>query len=601
MSPKKEVEKLNETEPPLGEKKKKWQFPNLQQWLFLFRSLSQKEKIALVTALFLGWVVAAGWGMNLYFRSTTSAPAQGGIYIEGLQGQPLYINPIISQTNLVDSDICKLIFSSLFRYDKEGKLEQDLVESWERSEDGLTYTVSIRKDAKWHDGEHLTAEDVLFTLNLIRNPQYASTLRGNWEGIQVEKTDDYTLQFTLKKPYVPFLHNLTFGILPKHLWENITSDKFTLTELNRKPVGSGPFSFLKLEKDKTGQITSITLRANKDYYRTLPKLSQIALNFYSSYEEMADAFQAGSIEGIAYLDPDQAVQIEGEGARIYALPTTRIFAIFFNQTKSIEAADKKIRKALSYATNREELVNEALGGKGRIVHTPLLPNMLGFNPDTGIKNYDLEEASKRLDEVGWKILKDKDREALKDEDKEKAKKIRYNKKKKKFLELTLTVPNYPELLKVADILKRQWEQAGVTLQLEILDTSETIQSRIQDRDYEILLFGEMLQADPDPTPFWHSSSKKSPGLNLALFDNDEVDNLLDAARQEVNEEKRAGQYRKFQEIIDKEAPVIFLFSPHYLYAISDKYQEVDISVVYSPSNRFNDIEDRHLRITRVRK
>jgi peptide/nickel transport system substrate-binding protein len=233
----------------------------------------------------------------------------------------------------------------------------------------------------------------------------------------------------------------------------------------------------------------------------------------------------------------------------------------------------------------------------------MLPNMLGFDPEGGQnqREFSLDKAKAALEEQGWKIMSEERRSKLEGEEAEKAKWARYNKNAAKFLKLTLTVPNYPELLTVADILKKQWQQAGIDLEIEILDTSETIQNRIQERDYEILLFGEMLQSDPDPTPFWHSSSKEAPGLNLALFSDKEVDSLLDSARQEVNEEKRADLYRQFQAAIDKETPVIFLFSPYYLYALSEDYQGIDIKVIYNPSDRFNDILERHLKQTRVRK
>jgi len=591
-------------EDPLQEepKKKKWQLPSWEQWKYLFKTLSQKEKLILTGALLLCWVIAAGWGMSMYLRGTTSAPAKGGVYIEGLQGQPQYINPVISQKNPLDNDISRLIFSSLFKYDKEGKLEQDLAESWERSKDGLKYTVEVRDDAKWHDGKPLTAGDVLFTLNLIKNPQYGSSLRGNWEGITVEQTDENTLEFTIKKPYVPFLHNLTFGILPKHLWENISSDQFALTELNRKPVGSGPFAFTKLEKDKNGKVLSVSLERNINYYNTPPNYKEVSFKFYPSFEEIKEAYSSGEIEGVAYLEPGQAKEIQmEEGIEINALPTTRIFAIFFNQTKSILAAEKKMRKALNYATNKQALVDEALNGYGRVVNTPLLPNMLGFDPEAGLKEYDKEKAIEMFKEEKWKMLDEEQRKDLKDEEKEKALKYRYNKKQGKFLSLTLTLPNYPELLEVSDILKKQWEEVGVEVKIETLDTSETIQTRIQDRNYEVLLFGEILQADPDPTPFWHSSSKKAPGLNLALFSNTQVDEILDSARQKENEEERAELYKNFQKVIDEEFPVIFLFSPHYLYGVSNKYQGEEISIVFNPSDRFNDITERHLRSTRIRK
>lgn len=584
-----------------NENKPRWRLPNREQFLFLIKSLSEKEKKIVLGALFLACLALAGWGTSIYITDTDRRPALGGSYTEGIQGQPLYLNPVVAHSNPVDSDLAQLIYSSLFRYNYEGRLEQDLVSHWERSEDGVTYSVQLRNDVKWHDGKPLTAEDVLFTLNLIRNPSFGSTLRGNWEGIEINKTDEYSLQFTLKKPYTSFLHNLTFGILPKHVWENVTSDKFLLTELNRKPVGSGMYSFVKLNKDKDGKIISLTLRADPEYYGPRAHIKELNFNFYDTPDNILESWKAREIEGIAHIEPDKIKEVAGEnGLKIYDIPTTRIYGIFFNQKRSLILADKKNREALSFATDKDELLKSALENKGAVVNTPIVPNMLGYDGNLNHYNYDLEKAQTILKENGWENLNEKELKKMKEEGVGKNG-IRYNSKTKKFLEITLTVPDYPELVKTADILKQQWEKIGLRLNLDIVDTSESLQNKINDRNYEALLFGEVLQPDPDPTPFWHSSSKQSPGLNLSMFENEEVDGILDSARQEVNVDKRAELYRRFQEIVNQELPAIFLFSPYYLYGVSDDYQGVGTKIIYNPSDRLNDINNRYLFTSRTRK
>ncbi|MFH1182844.1 MAG: ABC transporter substrate-binding protein [Candidatus Moraniibacteriota bacterium] len=584
-----------------SEPQPKWRIPNWEQFVFLLKALSEKEKKIVLGALLFACIALAGWGTTMYIIDTDRRPALGGSYTEGVQGQPLYLNPVVAHSNPVDSDLSQLIFSSLFRYDFSGKLEQDLVSSWERSDDGTAYTVKLRSDVKWHDGKPLNAEDVLFTLNLIRNPNFSSTLRGNWEGIEVEKVDDFTLQFKLKKAYTPFLHNLTFGILPKHLWENVTSDKFLLTELNRKPVGSGMYSFIKLNKDKDGKIIDITLRANRDYYGSKPHIKELVFSFYDTSDKILDAYRSGEIKGIAHIETGKIKDIENEsGLKIYDIPTTRIYGIFFNQKKSLILADKKNREALTFATDKEELLKVALENKGVVVNTPIIPNMLGYDSNLDRYEYNQEKAKSIFKDAGWENLNDKELKKLKEAGEGKNG-IMYDSKTKKFLEITLTVPDYPELVKTADTLKKQWEKVGLRLNLDIVDTSETLQNKINDRNYEALLFGEVLQPDPDPTPFWHSSSKQAPGLNLSMFENQEVDRILDSARQEVNVDKRAEQYRRFQEIVSQEIPALFLFSPYYPYGVSDDYQGVGTKILYNPSNRLDDIGNRYLYTSRTRK
>jgi len=209
-------------------------------------------------------------------------------------------------------------------------------------------------------------------------------------------------------------------------------------------------------------------------------------------------------------------------------------------------------------------------------------------------------STSKLKDAGWTELNDKERKKFKGAP-DYSEVARYNEKTKKFLTLTLTVPNYPELVKTADLLKSQWLKVGLDLKLDIVDTSETLQNKISDRNYDCLLFGEVLQADPDPTPFWHSSSKQAPGLNLAMYENKDVDGLLDTARQEVNEGQRAELYRQFQQTVMQSTPAIFLFSPYYLYGISKDYQGVGDKVIYNPFNRLDDIGNRYLYTTRMRK
>jgi len=581
--------------------KAKWRIPNWEQFKFLLKTLSQKEKVIVLVAVFFACLFLAIWGTTVYIKDTDRKPALGGSYAEGIQGQPLYLNPIVAHSNPVDSDLSLLIFSSLFRYNAEGKLEQDLASSWERSEDGIKYTVHLRNDAKWQDGKPLTAEDVLFTLNLIRNPAYGSTLRGNWEGIEVEKLDDFTLRFGLRKAYTPFLHNLTFGILPKHLWEDITSDNFLLSELNRKPIGSGEYAFSRLDKDQNGKIIAITLRSNRDYYGSKPHLKELVFRFYPSPQEIIDAYRSGAVQGISHIEQSQVAYAEKEdNIDIYKIPTTRIYGVFFNQKKSAILAEKSIREAINYGTDKDELVREALGNNGSVVNTPLVPNMLGFQDNLNHHEYNVEKAKSIFRESGWEALSDKERKKIKDSSSSVSSTL-YNSKQKRFLTLNLTVPDYPELVKTADLLKKQWEKIGLELNLDIVDTSETLQNKISERNYDALLFGEVLQADPDPTPFWHSGSKQAPGLNLSMFENQDVDKILDEARQEVNEGKRAELYQKFQEIVLGETPAIFLFSPYYLYGVSNDYHGVNAKIIYNPSNRLDDIANRYLYTTRIRK
>jgi len=184
-----------------------------------------------------------------YYLKTQAIATYGGEYIEGIVGQPTHINPIISASNNADDDLSQIIFSSLFKYDSQGSITNDLADSYEISDDKTQYSIHLKKGVLWHDGQELTAADVLFTINLISDPAYKSPLRSNWQGIETSSSDDYSLNFQIKTPYTGFLNNLTFGILPKHIWESVAPEKFSLTDLNLEPIGSGPYKYSSFQKD----------------------------------------------------------------------------------------------------------------------------------------------------------------------------------------------------------------------------------------------------------------------------------------------------------------------------------------------------------------
>ncbi|MBU2028445.1 hypothetical protein KJ761_00960 [Patescibacteria group bacterium] len=477
----------------------------------------------------------------------------------------------------------QLIFSSLLKYDSEGNLKNDLTESYEISEDKTLYTFYLRKDVTWHDGQSLTAQDILFTINLISDPSYKSPLRYNWQGITTNLTDDFTLTFQIESPYVGFLNNLTFGILPKHIWESVSSDKFTLTDLNLQPIGSGPYKYASLQKDSTGNIISYKLTAHPNYFEKKPFISKITLNFYPDDNSALTAYNQKEVMGINSLPPQKLNQIElSKGTQIYRLNIPRYFAVFFNQNKSFSLANDEVREALFYATNREAIIEKILDGNGLPVYSPFLPGMIGFNPDEKKRDFDLEKAEKILEENKW----EKGEDGIRAKD-------------GKVLEITLITTDWNDLIQTAEILKEQWEKIGMRVNISSLSISDIQQNYIRPREYEALLFGQTLGANPDLSSFWHSREKKDPGSNLALFGDEETDNLIDDGRTEFDSEKRAELYQKFQEKLTDEMPAIFLYSPEYIYPVNKKIKGFETKTLISPSRRFADIAHWYLKTQRV--
>jgi len=576
--------------PPEG----KW--PIRRQWIQLLKILPVRERW-LARGLILIVIVSTCLLLNNYYLSHSQIqPEMGGQYKEGILGQPHYINPVLSQTNDADRDLVQLIYSSLFKYDGQNNLIPDLAESYTIEDEGLTYYISLKKNVLWHDSEPLTANDIIFTIKTIQNPEYKSPLKNIWQNVEMERVDDFAIRFRIKSVYAPFLHNLTFGVLPKHLWAGIPAANFPLAEYNLKPIGSGPYQFKKISKDKNGKIESIELVRNKDFYLLAaegqlqgPFIEKIILRFYNNEEKLIEAYQKRKIDGLVSITTSNLSELKNN-FNLYQIKLPIYYAVFFNQTKSKALTDATVRSALAYATNKQEIIDQVLAGKGAIVDSPLLPDCLGYTSETKIYDFALEHAINTLEAAGWT---DQDEDGIREKE---------IKDELTRLEITLVASDWPEIKQTAELIKEQWEKIGAQINLEIIDSIALQEDYLRPREYEALLFGEVLGADPDPFAFWHSAHRKDPGLNLALYQNKEVDKLLEEARQTLDQEERAAKYVEFQKLLVDDLPAIFLFSPDYLYPVNKKIREISsIEKLPTHSQRFSQIENWYIKINRVWK
>ncbi len=526
------------------------------------------------------------WAGSVYVHFTKAVPKKGGSYAEGIVGQPMYINPLLSQTSQADSDLSQLIYGGLLKYDEKGKLVNDLAENYEISEDRKTYTFYLKKNIKWHDSEPLTAGDIYFTFNAVQDPAYRSPLKLNWQGIEAEQKDDHTISFTLTNSYSGFLNNLTMGILPKHVWENVGPEKFILSELNLRPVGSGPYKFSDFQKDSSGKIVSYELRAFPDYFSGEPFISKLSFNFYSDYDALAEAFNKKEIDGMGNAPADKLDGIKSKkGTEIYELNSPRYFAVFFNQSKNAALASQKVREAISYGTDRSQIISEVLREKSTAIFSPFLPQMEEYENDVDCRETDIERAKSLLDEEGWKLGEEQE--------------IREKNGVK--LEFGITTLDSQELAQTADILSQQWKKIGADIQINILSVSDLQQNYIKPREYSALLFGQELNFNPDPYFFWHSSQARDPGLNFSLFNDKKADELLDNARQEQDAGKRIEYYKEFQKIVTAKIPTLFLYSPKYLYPVNKKVKGITAENINNPSGRFAEVNEWYVKTKRVRK
>lgn len=521
-----------------------------------------------------------------YINATNAVGISGGTYKEGIVGEPKFINPLYNQTTDADRDISALVFSGLMKVDKSYNVVPDLAESFDISKDKKTYTFKLRKNIKWHDGEPFTADDVIFTVGAIQNQTYASPLRPNLKGITVEKVDDSTVTFTLPTPFAPFLTTLTFGILPAHIWQSVAPSNATVVEENRKPIGTGPFKFLELKKDKnTGDILSFTLQSNKDYYDGQPKIDKIEFDFYQTPEEMIAAFNRKKIDGINYIDPTNLDLITRKNVNTHQYQLPVITSVFLNPSQNANLSNIQVRKALTFATNKAGLINDVLKGHGTIANGPLLPGFLGFTSDVSTYNYNIDQAKDLLKQASF---------TQKDDG------FFYDKNGKK-LTIHLQTTDWPQNVATANYLKESWKAAGIDLEVQTFSVSEIQQTFIRPRKFEALLFSQNLGLDSDLYPFWHSSQAFDPGLNLGFVKDETLDKNLVAARTSSDPKERADKYTEIQKTVTAGASTIFLYSPHYLYPTFRNLQGTEITNISTPSDRFIGAKDLYVKTKRVFK
>lgn len=550
---------------------------SFRDWVYIPHILSRKERAMLALFAALALITGIGSATVGFYRITHDSPQLGGTYREGVIRAPERVNPLFLSNNDTDRDIVALVFANLFYYDPEGNLKPDLAENYSISSDGKSYSINLKNNALWHDGVPVTADDVVFTVKTIQDPNYKSSLRPNWQGVTIERLGDYEVRFVLKQPYSPFLQNLALPIIPRHIWEKVPPEEATLSEINLKPVGAGPYRFKELERNSKEEITKYILETNTDYYRERSYLRNIEFTFYESEEQLIQAFRGDLIDGISVVSPKNVEVLKGLGAAVSTIRMPRVFAIFMNETNPV-LKDKQIRTALALAIPKEELITKVLGGGAIPVDSPIPPGTFGHDPQISKTDFDPEKAKSILDKAGWKEIG--------------ADGIRRKKGAKKndppiLLKIVLTTSDWKDLSKSAEVIKDYWRAVGVDTEIRIMPISELETDAIRPRKYNALLFGEILGRDPDPFAFWHSSQLKDPGLNIALYHSPKVDALLEAARKSTDRNDIETKYREFQRAVVGDFPTIFLYSPTYFYAHRSNVKNVEVNAVVLPSERFS--------------
>lgn len=505
-------------------------------------------------------------------------PTYGGQFTEGVIGSPRFINPILSISD-TDKDLVSLVYSGLLKSNLDGSFTPDLAEKYEISEDGTIYNFKLKENIYFHDGKEITSDDIAFTIGKIIDPIIKSPRKSNWEGVTFEKINDKEFNLILSKAYFPFVQSLTVGILPKHIWENATSEEFPFSEWNIKPIGSGPYKIDKISRNSGGIPTAITLSSWNKYLPEKPKIKSITFKFFQNENDLIKAYLDKSIDSISGISQNTAKNSLNDKSISVTSSLPRVFGLFFNQNISPVFLNKEVREALNISAPKQRIVEEVLYGYGKVLNGPTPTNV---ELDAEISG-NIAEAKALLERSGW-------------EPDEEGYLFKETKEGKTKLSFTITTSDSPELKKTAEILQEAWGELGAVVNIEIFEQSDLSQNIIKGRKYEALLFGKVVSENADLYPFWHSSQRNDPGLNISLYANISVDKALEEMQKGINliENKEI-----ILNQIESDRPAIFLFVPQMIYIPSTKVKNINLKEVSATNERFVSIENWYIETEKV--
>jgi putative periplasmic oligopeptide-binding protein of oligopeptide ABC transporter len=544
--------------------------------------LRRIENVRLVMTEIMIWLAAialliAGLGIQYSWNSQGSkkdGAKSGGVYVEGVIGNISTLNPLLAASE-PEQAVSRLLFSSLYNYDVTGALHTDLAESMTVKDDKV-YTIKLR-NAVWHDGKKLTAEDVVYTINLIKNPQVRSPLRVNWLDISARAIDDSTVEFMLPAVYAGFSHALTFPVIPKHILQSVSPSSMREADFSSNPVGSGPFAVKRVQTSESTSSTDVVrMEPNTKYYGAVSTLSRLELRAYGNESLLVKAVNSGEVSAASGLSLSAADNIKSKQySTKHWLLNKGVYLLMNNRSQTLQ--DARVRRALRYATDTSS-IRATVGDNVARLDTPILQSQIAQKLPAA-PDYNLDKAKALLKEAGWTYnqgqWKGKDGRPL--------------------AVAVTTSSGRDEYKKIVDALKQQWSKLGVDVQLREIDTSSTttsfVQSVLQPRDYDALLYELELGADPDVFAYWHSSQASASGYNFANYSNRTVDNDLVGGRSRTNSALRAAKYIQFVNQWLNDAPAIGLYQSVGSYVLNNGASIVE------PRGSLNTMNDRYADVT----
>jgi peptide/nickel transport system substrate-binding protein len=510
-------------------------------------SLRNVKQRVIVWLVIIGVLISAVTLQMYWYQQAyrTVAWKEGGTYAEAVLGPINTLNPLYASTP-AELSAGKLLFSSLYTYDDTGSLSDDLARSLEMTEDGKEYVVTLRDDARWSDDTRLTAQDVVFTVGLMKSAEVRSVMYGDWSDVNVQAMDDRTVKFTLPAQYAAFPHALTFSVLPRHVLEEVAPGSIRQSTFSVAPVSSGPFEVRLLQSSPDGSHKIANLSASPNYYKGSPRLARFEIHGYKDQESMLRALQTGEVNAAAGTNI-QSTDVPADFTTEQYPVNSGVYALFNNESPILK--NVKVRQALQAGTDTSD-VRDAIGYTVPSLHLPFVDGQLKGDGLAGPIAYDEEKAKRLLDAAGWKLKKDQS--VRQDSDGQ-------------LLELNVVTVKDMTYEKVLERLAGQWRSLGIKVTTDIKDPSspsqDFVQSTLQPRAYDVLVNKLVIGADPDVYAYWHSSQASRLGRNVANYRSNSADESLSSARTRTDPALRNEKYKSFAIQWLKDAPAIGLYQP----------------------------------------
>jgi peptide/nickel transport system substrate-binding protein len=506
-------------------------------------------------------------------------PAFGGLYVEGVAGAPLYFDPILAATN-VDQDVSRLVFTGLTRFDRDGTIVADLASTYDVDATGKIWTFTIRPDANWHDAVPVTADDVLYTVQLLQDPAYTGPFADAFKGVTVTALGTKIVRFALPDAYAPFAGSTTVPLLPAHLLSLVTFGELARQPFNTKPVGTGPFKVSEVDSRQ------VTLVRSDDFYRTKPGrsrayLDKIVFRFYRDESEALAALARGEVDatgGLSPLDAGRARTLKS--VDLLSLPTNDFTALFLNvRPAKAVFRDRLVRQAVATAIDRGKVLQVAADGRGSVAEEFVPSTSWAFARDVPRVTFSVTDARALLDGADWI---DHDGDGIRD-------------KGGVALRFSIATSDEPSRLAAARQIASDLAGVGMRVDIRALPFVDLVDRVARQRDFDALLVGINVGNDPDPYPFFHSSQVNDPGDDFSGYSTLAMDRLLEQARRTVDQAKRRELFGQIWNTLATDLPVVFLYYTDYLYAQSHSVQGFRIAPVNDPPQRFWNIEDWYVK------